>query len=78
MIISVSALEERGMQKRRRFKHTTSLQDRLAEFTEGERAKAESIPERANEYELRKKIRQAETAANIDKWASSPGLRPPK
>lgn len=32
------------MQTRRRFKQTTSLQDRLSEFVDGERAKAESMP----------------------------------
>ena len=52
------------MQKRRRFKQTTSLQDRLSEFVNTERAKAESVPE-SDQYELQKKIRQAETAANI-------------
>ena len=66
------------MQMRRRFKQSTSLQDRLTEFVNGERAKAESMPENSDEYELRKKLRQAETAAKIEKWASSPGLRTPK
>jgi hypothetical protein len=66
------------MQKRRRFKQTTSLQDRLSEFAEGERAKAESMPDSAERYEHLKKIRQAKTAANIEAWANSPGLQPPK
>ena len=65
------------MQKRRRFKQTTSLQDRLSEFVNTERAKAESVPE-SDQYELQKKIRQAETAANIQTWVSSPELQPPK
>ena len=51
------------MQKRRRFKQTTSLQYRLSEFVNTERAKVESMPE-SGQYELQKKIRQAETAAN--------------
>ena len=58
------------MQKRRRFKQTTSLQDRLSEFVNTERAKAESVPE-SDQYELQKKIRQAETAANIQAWVNS-------
>jgi hypothetical protein len=66
------------MQMRRRFKQITSLQDRLAEFAEGERAKAESMPDSADRYEHLKKIRQAETAANIEAWANSPELQPPK
>jgi hypothetical protein len=47
------------MQVRRRFKQTTSLQDRLSEFAEGERAEAETALDGADEYELRKKIRPA-------------------
>lgn len=66
------------MQTRRHFKQTTSLQDRLSEFIAGARAEAETAPGGADEYELRKKIRQAETAANIEAWASSPELQPPK
>ena len=65
------------MQKRRRFKQTTSLQDRLSEFVNTERAKAGSMPE-SDQYELQKKIRQAETAANIQAWVNSSELQPPK
>ncbi len=65
------------MQKRRRFKQTTSLQDRLSEFVNTERAKAESVPE-SDQNELQKKIRQAETAANIQAWVNSSELQPPK
>jgi hypothetical protein len=66
------------MKTRRRFKQTTSLQDRLSEFVDGEHAKAENMPECNERYELLKKVRQAETAANIEKWANSPELQPPK
>jgi len=65
------------VRKRRRFKQTASLQDRLSDFANGERAKAESMPESMNKYELLKKLKQAETAANIDVWASA-GLQPGK
>ena len=63
------------MQKRRRFKQTKSLQDRLSEFINGERAKAEVG---GAQYELQKKVRQAEVAADIERWANSPQLQPPK
>jgi hypothetical protein len=66
------------MQTRRRFKQTTSLQDRLSEFANGERAKAEGMPDSAERYDLLKNIRQAECAANIEAWVNSPGLQPPK
>jgi hypothetical protein len=66
------------MLTRRRFKQTTSLQDRLSEFVNGERTKAESTPDSDQRYDLLKKIRQAECAANIEAWVNSPGLQPPK
>ena len=62
---------------RRRFKQTTSLQDRLSQFLNGERAKEESMPE-SDRYELLKKVRQVKTAANIEAWANSAELQPPK
>jgi hypothetical protein len=66
------------MQKRRRVKQTKSLQERLSEFVDGERAKAGNTSESADRHELLKKVRRAETAANIEEWANSSGLRPPK
>ncbi|MCE3257338.1 MAG: hypothetical protein K0Q64_1421, partial [Nitrobacter vulgaris] len=39
---------------------------------------AGGVPGDADQYELLKKIRQAETAANIERWATSPELQPPK
>jgi hypothetical protein len=64
------------MQTRRRFKQTISLQERLSAFIADSRS--EAAPGGADEYKLRKKIRQAETAANIEAWANSPGLQTPK
>lgn len=66
------------MQTRRRFKQTTSFQDRLSDFIAGARSEADGRPGSADHYELLKKIRQAETAANIERWATSPELQPPK
>ncbi|MDR6305055.1 hypothetical protein GGQ85_002771 [Nitrobacter vulgaris] len=66
------------MQTRRRFKQTTSFQDRLSDFIAGARSEADGGPGGADHYELLKKIRQAETAANIERWATSPELQPPK
>jgi hypothetical protein len=64
-----------AMQMRRRFKQTKSFQDRLADFIAGECS--ESAPSGTDQYELRKKIRQAATASNIERWAASPELQPP-
>ena len=66
------------MQIGRRFKQATSFQDRLSDFISGARYEANAAPGGADEYELRKEIRQAETAANIEAWVNSPGLHPPK
>ncbi|WP_425908429.1 hypothetical protein [Nitrobacter sp. TKz-YC02] len=66
------------MQMRRRFKQTTSLQDRLSDFIAGARSEADGGPGGADQYEMLKKIRQAEAAANIERWAASPELQPPK
>ena len=66
------------VRRRRHFKQTDSLQDRLAAFTQDARAEAEKLPAGAERDELLSKIRQAETAAYFDEWAASPGLQPPK
>jgi hypothetical protein len=65
------------MLKRRRFKQTTSLKDRLTAFAEEARARARFVmgPERD---ELLKKARRADTAAHIHDWANSRELQPPK
>jgi hypothetical protein len=66
------------MQMRRRFKQTVSLHNRLSEFVADTRAKADSVPDGPERNQLLKKIRQAEAAANIEPWANSPRLQPPK
>jgi hypothetical protein len=67
------------MKMQRRFKQTTSLRDRLAEFVAGARSEAERAPGGADRCELAKTVHKAETAADIDRWANTPGpkrLRP--
>lgn len=65
------------MQPRRRFIQTETLKDRLAAFARITRERAEQLsgPERDA---LLKKARHADTAAHLDDWANSQGLRPPK
>jgi hypothetical protein len=62
----------------RRFKQTTTLQERLAREAEQARMRATSMPSGKERDTLLRKARQAETALRIDQWLSSPGLRPPK
>jgi hypothetical protein len=50
----------------------------VSEFVNGERAKAESVLGGKDRHELLKKVLQAEIAANIEAWATSPELQPPK
>jgi hypothetical protein len=62
----------------RRFKQTTTLQERLAREAELARSQATSMPMGKERDELLRKARQAEIALHIDAWLSSPGLRSPE
>jgi hypothetical protein len=66
------------MQRRRRFKHTISLEERLTQQAQRAKAEAKTLPDGAQRDLLLKKARQAEAAAHINEWLSSPGLRPPR
>ena len=66
------------MFKRRRFKQTESLQERLASFANNVREKASLLPPGADKDELLRKARQADTAAHLNEWANSCALQPPK
>ena len=63
---------------RRRFKNTLTFPDRLAKEAERFRQEAETKPHWAERDDLLRKARQAETAAHIDQWISSLGLKPPE
>jgi hypothetical protein len=65
------------MQKRRRFKQTKSLKDRLVEEAQNLRAQAKLLPYRSVRDATLKKARQAEAAAHMNEWLNSPGLRTP-
>ena len=63
--------------QRRRFKHTTSLQDRLAQEAKRLREEARKARSAQEHDRLLRKARQAETVAHVSEWLSSPGLQPP-
>jgi hypothetical protein len=65
------------MQQRRRFKQKQSFEDRLASYAKTAREVAALLPLGAEKDELLRKARQADTAAHINAWANSLGLRPP-
>ena len=64
--------------RRRRFKHTDSLQERLIAFAKGLRVEASRLPPGAEKNDLLRRADKADTAADLDKWVNSPGLQPPK
>ena len=66
------------MLKRRRFRQTESLQDRLASFAQQMRDKAALLPPSPEKDDLLTRARRADTASHIDDWANSLGLQPPK
>ncbi|MGW1421443.1 hypothetical protein [Bradyrhizobium manausense] len=66
------------MSKRRRFKQTLSLEDRLAQEAERLREKAKSLPPGPQREDALRKARQAETGAHMSEWLRSPGLQPPE
>ena len=63
--------------QRRRFQNTLTFPDRLAKEAERFRQEAESKPPGQERDDLLRKAHQAETAAQIDQWVSSPGLKSP-
>ena len=66
------------MTKRRQFKQTLSLQERLSAWINCLQAEANKLPPSEKKDELLQKMRQADAAANMEAWANSPGLQSPK
>jgi hypothetical protein len=62
---------------RRCFKDILQLPDRLTQEAQRLREEAEQMPYGTEQQMLLRKARQAETAAHMDEWLSSPGLQPP-
>ena len=65
------------MFKRRRFKQTVSLVDRLKNFAKAAREKAEVLPPGPDRKAALAKPTEAETTAEMDRWVSAPELKPP-
>ena len=66
------------MQKRRRFKQTQTLEERLADEAKRLRDEAGSLPFGRARDAVLKRARQAETGSHMTEWLSSPGLRTPE
>lgn len=65
------------MKLRRRFKQTTSLEERLAEEAKSLREAAALLPPGAVRDAALRKARRAEINARLSNWLQSPGLKAP-
>lgn len=63
--------------ERRRFKQTTTLEQRLEEQAQRLRNEAKGTPPGIARERLIRRARQAETAGQVQQWLNSPGLRAP-
>jgi hypothetical protein len=63
--------------QRRRFKQTTTLEERLADEANRLRLQAENTRFGAEHERLIRRVRQAETASHMNEWLRSPGLQAP-
>ena len=64
--------------ERQRVKHIASFEDRLAHEAQRLREQAKKLQPGLRRDDLLGKARQAETAAHISEWLTSPGLAAPK
>ena len=64
--------------ERRRFKQDLPLDQRLTDHAKRLRSEARDTPPGIKRDDLIRRARQAETAARVSDWLTSPGLQPPK
>jgi hypothetical protein len=64
--------------RRSRHKNTVAFDERLQRAAEEAREAARSLPQGCERDALLKRARQAEAAAHINEWLSSPGLQSSK
>ena len=64
--------------ERRRFKQETPLDQRLEDHAKRLRNEAKGTPAGIKRDDLIRRARQAEAAARMSEWFSSPGLQPLK
>jgi hypothetical protein len=65
-------------ERRRRFKQSNSLEERLSDEAKRLREEAKLLPPGAVREQVLRKARQAETGSHMSEWLRSPGLKPPK
>jgi len=65
------------VKRRRRFKQTTTLAQRLTQEASRLRERAKNLSPGPEQAQLWRKVRQAETALRIDAWLTLPQDSPP-
>jgi predicted trehalose synthase len=63
---------------KQRIKQRISLKDRLSSFAKEIREKASRLPPGAEREAMLKRASRADTAAHLDDWINSSGLRTPE
>jgi len=69
--------KKRAMSERRQFKHSQSLEQRLADEAEKLRDEARGTPPGVERDALMRRARQCETGSQVSEWLRSAGLRTP-
>jgi hypothetical protein len=67
-----------AMIKRRRFKQTNSLEERLAAYARRLHNQAKLLRPGPDRERMMRKARQAEIGSHINEWLTSSGLQPPR
>ena len=73
-----ATLESKPIVRRPRVRHEVSFQERLLKSAQGAREQASGMPPGTARDRLLLQARQSETAAKIDAWITTPGMRPPE
>lgn len=60
------------------FKQSVTFQDRLIAWANKVRVKADQLPAGPERDAILRKVSQADVAAHMNDWTSSPGLQPPR
>ena len=68
---------KRPFTRRRRFKQTVSLKERLLAASRDALERAQALPPGIERDALLRLARRTKVTADFDDWLSSPGLQPP-
>jgi hypothetical protein len=71
-------MDPKPIVERRRFKQDLSLNERLLVAAREARDRAALLPPGSEQRKLLRDARYLKTAAELDRWLSSPGLTAPK